>query len=100
MPSKRLVRRDPLTGKEVWCHFQTDGGFVFEETVPVQPAPESRVDLRGNTQRHIQKIAEIPTPLYYQLWQKFGDPKHNPSDWKRWLNDGDNSIFRTNTMRV
>jgi len=100
MPAPRLVRRDPITGKEVWCHFQTDGGFVFEEKTPVHKARESRVDLRGNTQKHFQKIAEVPLPLYHQLWQKFGDPKHNPTDWNRWLNDPDNRHFRTNTLKV
>jgi hypothetical protein len=99
MPEKRLVRRDPRTGKEVWCHFPSEGGFVFEEKTPVHRAPEEPVRLHG-TQRHRQKIAEIPEPLYWELRRRFGDPKHNKKDWDRWLNDSDNRIFRTNSLRV
>lgn len=100
MPASRLVRRDKLTGKEVWCHFPAEGGFIFEEKSPVHKAQESRVDVRGNTQRHMQKIAEVPLAIYHQLWAKYGDPKHNPKPWNRWLNDPDNRHFRTNSMRL
>lgn len=41
------------------------------------------------------KVAEIPTVLYMELCRKFGPAKHNPTDWKRWLNDPDNALFRT-----
>jgi len=49
----------------------------------------------GNTQRHQQKVAEIPATLYYDLVKKLGDPKHNMAAWKRWLNDPENRFFRT-----
>ena len=49
----------------------------------------------GHTQRHHQKVAEIPAGLYYELVAKLGDPKNNLSAWKRWLNDPDNRFFRS-----
>jgi len=49
----------------------------------------------GNTQKHLQKVADIPAPIYYELIEKFGQPRDNPKAWKRWLNDYDNRFFRT-----
>jgi hypothetical protein len=54
----------------------------------------------GNTQRHQQKIAEIPSVIYYDLLKKFGQPRDNMKAWKRWLNDPDNRAFRTTGGRV
>lgn len=56
--------------------------------------------LVGNTQAHWQKTAEIPENLYYDLVRKFGTPKQNPTEWKKWLNDYDNRFFRTTEGRV
>ncbi|MFA6134725.1 MAG: hypothetical protein WC869_11985 [Phycisphaerae bacterium] len=53
-----------------------------------------RQNLRG-TERHRVKIAEIPDTLFFELRRRFGSPKNNPADWKRWLNDPDNRYFRT-----
>jgi hypothetical protein len=30
-----------------------------------------------------------------ELRQRFGDPRDNPKDWKKWLNDYNNRYFRT-----
>ena len=47
----------------------------------------------GNTQKHHQKIGEIPLPIYHQLIEKYGQPHQNPKEWKKWLNL--NPAFRT-----
>lgn len=104
--TKRLVSRDPITGRETWCHFQNDEGaeFVFETTQPVDALLDAnkeeanswrRTSLIGHTQRHRQKIAEIPAPLYAKLRATYGPPSLNSRDWARWLNDPDNRAFRT-----
>lgn len=97
---KRLVRRDK--GIETWCHFTNDEGaeFVFETRQTFDRPQETDASLKGNTQRHQVKIAEVPETLYHHLRAKYGDPKHNPTDWKKWLNDHDNRFFRTNSLRV
>ena len=101
---KRLVKKDPITGKETWVHFEDKNKMIFQSSQNIDPLLSSnkserneyRADsLIGDTQKHHQKVAEIPTALYYELIQKFGQPKDNPKAWKQWLNDYDNRFFRT-----
>ena len=101
---KKLVKRDSVTGKETWCHYQEDGGFIFETVENVDnliaknksEANEHRAgSLIGDTQKHHQKVAEIPASMYHQLIEQFGEPKNNPTAWKKWLNDYNNRYFRT-----
>ena len=102
--NKRLVKVDPLTGAETWCHMDLDGEFVFETTQNVDKLLKSNKEeannyrkgaLIGNTQKHNQKVAEIPDALYHQLVLKLGRPRDNPTGWKNWLNEPDNRLFRT-----
>ena len=106
---KRLVQKDAVTGKETWAHFDEDGKMIFESSQNVDAILSNNRDerneyrfgsLQGNTQRHQQKVAEIPTALYHQLIQELGQPKDNPKGWKKWLNDYDNRFFRTSGGRV
>ena len=106
---KRLVKKDVATGKETWAHFDEDGKIIFESTQNVDALlnqnRSERNDYRadsliGNTQKHHQKVAEIPTALYHQLIQELGQPKDNPKGWKKWLNDYDNRFFRTSGGKV
>jgi|TARA_R100001460_G_scaffold75407_1_gene116535 hypothetical protein len=101
---KRLVTSDPLSGKETWAHFNEDGKIIYESKQNVDAMlsrnREERNSYRqdsliGNTQKHHQKVAEIPSALYHQLIKELGEPKHNPKAWKKWLNDYDNRFFRT-----
>ena len=39
-------------------------------------------------------------PLYFDLLKKFGNPKDNPKDWKKWLQNPDNKHFRTTGGRL
>ena len=59
-----------------------------------------RPKMLGNTQRHVQHVAEIPENLYYDLCHKHGTPQENPQFWKKWLNDKDNFAFRTSEVTV
>lgn len=52
--------------------------------------------LIGNTQRHRQKLATIPTSVYFQLLAKFGTPQQNPRDWQKWLSE--HPDFKTTNM--
>ena len=54
----------------------------------------------GDTQKHWQKVGEIPNTIYYDLLQKFGSPQQNPKAWFRWLQDNDNKAFRTTNGRL
>ena len=106
---KRLVKRDAITGKETWAHFGDDGKMIFESTQNVDSLLAKNTaerneyragSLQGDTQKHHQKVAEIPTALYHQLIEELGQPKDNPQAWKKWLNDYDNRFFRTSGGRV
>lgn len=105
---KRTLSYDPITGKKTTYHSTPDGDFTQTE-MNVSPILESAKteanawrygSMIGNTQAHQQKVAEIPAPLYHQLVQKFGQPRDNPSDWKKWLNERENRFFRTTGGKV
>jgi len=107
--AKRLLNFDKSTGKETWLHDNIDGGFTVEQKQHVKQVIETakakaneyeRGSLIGNTQRHWQQVAEIPSSIYLELRQRFGDPRDNPKDWKKWLNDYNNRYFRTSGGRV
>ena len=51
-------------------------------------------------QKHQQKIAEIPAPLFFELQKKFGHFKHNKKKWLKWLQDPENKHFRTTGGRL
>lgn len=101
---KRPIRYDPVTGKETNLYIDSDGTWHFQTEVPIQPLIDSNQqqknewrygNLIGNTQKHKQKIAEMPAHLYYELKEKFGSPRDNPKAWRQWLNDPDNAVFKT-----
>ena len=101
---KRLVKKDESTGTETWAHVHEDGKMIFESSQNVDALLEKNRNERnayransliGNTQNHQQKVAEIPTALYHKLIKELGQPKDNPTGWKKWLNEYDNRFFRT-----
>ena len=101
---KRLVSTDKIAGKETWAHIEDDGNMVFETKQNIDNLIKKNREeqnayrkdsLIGNTQRHQQKVAEIPTALYHKLLLELGEPRDNPNGWKKWLNDYDNRVFRT-----
>lgn len=77
-----------------------DGLYVVSEepVAELLDANQAQANTRAgrrNTQHHMLEVARIPTTLYHELRRKFGPLKHNEADWKRWLNDPDNRLFRT-----
>tara|TARA_A100000171_G_scaffold46022_1_gene50380 strand:- start:959 stop:1291 length:333 start_codon:yes stop_codon:yes gene_type:complete len=109
---KRLIEKNPYSQKEIWMHDNPDGGYTIEEKQHIKSVLEAnkirqnqfrKNSLIGNTQRHWQQVAEIPSLVYMDLMKKFGDPKKDPDaqkKWKKWLNDIDNRYFRTNGGKV
>ena len=105
---KKLLSSAPLTGKKTWLTDDADGlGFKTEVNVdPIldhakkQEAEWKPNQLIGNTQKHEQKVADIPAPLYFELLKKFGNPKNNPKAWMKWLQNPDNKHFRTTGGRL
>ncbi len=81
-----------------------NGQLLFRTQEQVDDLLAANADMRnawrpgqmvGDTQRHFQTIASLPTHLYLELEAKFGPIKENRQDWLRWLNDPDNRGFLT-----
>ena len=106
--NKRLIKRDDVTGKETWVHFNDDGMIVESkqniDSLVSKNSEEANAfrpgSLIGNTQAHRRKVADIPSGLYHELLQKFGRPQDNPKEWRKWLNDYDNRFFRTDVGHI
>lgn len=101
--AKKLLRRDPVTGKETWYHSEDGNNFItstqnIDALVSKNKAEANEFrpgSLIGNTQNHRRKVADIPAGLYHELVAKMGRPQDNPKEWRKWLNDYDNRFFRT-----
>lgn len=101
---KKTLSHDPNNKTTSFLKFDGDDKMLVENVQEVSSILDAnkraandfqKGSLIGNTQRHRRKVAGIPELLYYQLVAKFGHPKDNPTEWKRWLNDYDNRFFRT-----
>jgi hypothetical protein len=101
---KRIVSKNEETGKTTYLHDAENGKMIIESQQNVDGLIEANKrqaneweygKLIGNTQAHHQKVAEIPSIIYMQLREKYGDMRDNPKAWKRWLNDPENRFFRT-----
>ena len=106
--SKRLLKRDPVTGKETWFHAE-DGKHIVTSSQNIDALiAKNKVEanefrpgsLIGNTQNHRRKVADIPASLYHELVHKMGQPQDNPKEWRKWLNDYDNRFFRTDVGHI
>ena len=100
---KRNLSYDPIQKKRTDFVVETNGDMRVDTVQDVTPITEQNKvfqneyrygNLIGNTQKHHQKVAEIPATLYHDLVEKLGDPKHNLKSWKKWLNDPENRFFR------
>ena len=99
---KKVVKINNITGSVTTMENCVEGGFLIETKTNVDPvinvATKERNEYRpnsliGNTQKHHQKIGEIPMDIFQQLVNKFGEPAQNPNEWKKWLRE--NPSFRT-----
>jgi len=100
--AKKVVNVNNITGGVTTMEDQPEGGFLIQTATNIDPvkdlakaeANEYRPgSMIGDTQKHHQKIGEIPMPIYHQLIEKFGQPNQNPKEWRKWLMI--NSAFRT-----
>jgi hypothetical protein len=101
---KRYLYTDPHTRKEVSMEQTNDGATIihhkqeFSDLLKINKQMSgdyNKGDMIGNTQRHMQHVAEIPAVVYNHLLQTLGPPRENPKAWKAWLNDNQNRDFRT-----
>jgi hypothetical protein len=92
---KRLLSTDTAANKRTYFHSDADGDRVvtemdvtsIQDTSRAEANDWRRGDMVGNTQKHIQKAANIPLPIYFQLLAKFGHPAQNRKEWMKWLEE-------------
>ena len=101
--SRRLIKRDPIRGVDVYVDVDVDGHFVFSQVQrtrsfqtiinEVRAEADRTKTRRKRTQDHVQHVAEIPLIVVNRLMAEgiWGDEKK----MKQWLNDPAHRDFRT-----
>lgn len=101
--SKKIQSYDQTTGVTETVTMNDDGMIIEREQDVSGLVSENRAieaasrrgTLIGNTQKHVRKIASIPSALYFRWCREFGEPRQNPAKWSELLNDPDNRYLRT-----
>jgi hypothetical protein len=106
MSMKRVLDYDPATGITQWFHYdeitgdiglqtQQDVGLVIEGTKEAFNQTDARKPWKGD----VHKVASIPLVIYNEL-AKISNNFKDQRVIRKWLNDRDNSVFRTRPGRV
>ena len=106
MSTKRVLDYDPATGITQWLHYddatgdmgletQQDVGLVIEGTKEAFNQTDERAPWKGD----VHKVASIPMVIYHEL-AKISNNFKDQRVVRKWLNDRDNSVFRTRPGRV
>lgn len=96
MGSKRIFDRDPAAGTTTYWHVTDKGEYVVEtvqDVTAIANANKRAYNDTPNKYGDVNKVASIPLSVYYELKRK--GIADDPVALKRWLNDGDNRVFRT-----
>jgi hypothetical protein len=98
---KRLFDRDPLTGISKYWHVTDKGEYVVETVQDVTKIKDANKRAYNGTDGKfgdLPRVASIPLSVYYELKRK--GIADDPVALKKWLNDGDNHVFRTRAGRL
>jgi hypothetical protein len=93
---KRIFDRDPKTGITQYWHVKDNGEYVIETVQDVSgiaKANKRAYNETPNNYRDVNRVASIPISVYYEL--KRQGIVDDPKALRKWLNDGDNRVFRT-----
>lgn len=102
-PGERVLSHTPARGVVTTSERLPDGELLirtrqqFAEALDANHEIETRgqPNLIGDTQRHRQHVASIPSTIY-RLWHSIlGPPDENPKGWFARLNSSENRKFRT-----
>lgn len=113
MSAPRLLDRDPATGTSRWFHYdEATGDFRIETRQDVSQVVAANKESYNETDERARwgespigaRAASIPLQVWGQLvakgivnWQyEVLDQKR----WKAWLNDSENTAFRTRPGRI
>jgi len=94
---KRLFDHDPATGIKKFWHVTDKGEYVVEtvqemdQIVDANKRAYNSADDRWGEK--LNRVASLPLSVYYRLKrERIAD---DPKRLAKWLNDGDNRVFRT-----
>jgi hypothetical protein len=105
----REFEYDPATGIRTWFHYDHDTDtFTLEKVQDVAPILEENLLIRNATEDrwkgdgHGVRVASLPIHLWAKLRKDRIIDDHDPKQtrFRAWLNERDNSMFRTKTGRV
>ena len=93
-----LFDYDVRTGRQVWSMENPDGSTTFRTDYPVQPTVDLNTAQRNLAQNNwagdYHQIASIPLNIYHE--QVAEAAKQDDQRYlSKWLNDSDNSAWRT-----
>jgi hypothetical protein len=94
---KRILSQNADTGTTTYFHADADGHHI-QTVQDVATVIESAKQSFNSTDERAKwgewtRVASIPVALYFELKAK--GIADDPKAMKRWLNDRDNSLFRT-----
>jgi hypothetical protein len=93
---------DPVTQRATEITEDADDGLVFVHSQNTRPIVESAKRIASNfdplVRRDTVHVARIPMVIWQQL-QRLGITKDEAA-LNKWLNDPDNSVFRTDDRSV
>jgi len=99
----KLFDHDPATGRTIWMLVDGDKTH-FRIDMPVgailDANHDAEMETMGKRFGDYNRIASIPTPLFYQNGLSQAVKQKDDGWLKRWLNDGDHKKFRTSRGSV
>ena len=100
----RIVSTNAAIGQVQKMHFHEDGGITLEtqqdvtDVLEANKATFNQVDERAGWKGEMHRVASIPMSVFYDLKRK--GIIDDPVALKKWLNSGENAVFRTRPGRV
>ena len=103
---KRVLDYDSATGITQWYHYDDITGDIGLQTqqdvtalIEGTKGAFNPVDERAPWKGDVLKVASVPMVIYHQL-AKISNNFKDQRVIRKWLNDRDNSVFRTRPGRV
>jgi hypothetical protein len=96
MGQKRLFDKDPMMGTSTYWHVTDKGEYMLEtvqDVTAIADRNKKEYNQAPNKYGDVNKVASIPLSVYYEL--KRQGIVDDPKALRKWLNDGDNRVFRT-----
>lgn len=95
------VSYDPLTGVETRFHTAKDGKFGIETIdhgLAAKIDDNKRQFTSDSKKGELWHVASIPPTIWFDLQQK--GIADDPDALRKWLDDGDNSVFKVKDVKL